>query len=82
MFSLISGNWAGEPLLSYETIVKHLRTTRSEDGFRCRARLDRSDYPAHQQAAPEDKARVRLKPRPVLPKWNYTIWPHRPHGNC
>jgi hypothetical protein len=82
MFSLISGNWAGEPLVSYETVVKHIRTTRSEDGFRCRARLDRSDYPARQRAAPEDKARVRLKPRPVLPRWNYTIWPHRPHGNC
>src|SRR5205807_3458370 len=26
MFSLITGNWAGEPLLSYETILKYLRT--------------------------------------------------------
>jgi hypothetical protein len=79
MFSLISGNWAGEPLISYETILKYIRATRSESGFRCRARLDRTDYPTRQRAAPEDKARVRLKPRPVLPKWNYTIWPNRHH---
>ena len=38
MFSLISANWAGEPLVSYETVLKFLRTTRSEAGFRCRAR--------------------------------------------
>jgi hypothetical protein len=78
MFSVISGNWAGEPLVSYETILKYLRTTRTETGFRCRAWLDRKEYPARQRAAPADKARVRLKPHRVLPKWNYAIWPHRP----
>jgi hypothetical protein len=82
MFSLISGNWAGEPLVSYETILKYIRTTRSKNGFRCRARLDRTDYPTRQRAAPEDKARVCLKPRSVLPKWNYTIWPHRDRRSC
>lgn len=82
MFSPISGNWAGEPLDSYETIVKYIRTTRTQTGFRCRAWLDRKDYPARQRAAPQDKARVRLEPHRVLPKWNYTIWPHRSHGNC
>jgi len=77
MFSEISGNWAGEPLVSYETILKYIRTTRTETGFRCRACLDRKEYPTRQRAAAEDKARVRLKPHSVLPKWNYTIWPHR-----
>ena len=51
MFSLISGNWAGEPLVSYETILKYIRTTRTETGFRCRACLDRKDYPARQRAS-------------------------------
>jgi hypothetical protein len=77
MFSVISGNWAGEPLGSYETVLKYIRTARTESGFRCRACLDRKDYPARQRATSEDKARVRLKPSPVLPKWNYTIRPHR-----
>jgi hypothetical protein len=43
LFSRISANWAGHPLESYETILKHLRTTRSETGFRCKARLDMRD---------------------------------------
>jgi hypothetical protein len=82
MFSAISGNWAGEPLVSYETIVKYIRTTRTETGFRCRAWLDRKDYPTRQRVRPEDKTRVRLEPHRVLPKWNYTIWPHRSHDHC
>ena len=82
MFSAISANWAGEPLVSYETVLKYIRTTRTEAGFRCRAYLDRKDYPARQRAAPEDKARVRLKPGPLSPRWNYTIWPHHEHKNC
>lgn len=45
MFSLISGNWAGEPLVSYETVLQHIRRTRSATGFHCRAVLDRHDYP-------------------------------------
>ncbi len=45
MFSLISANWAGEPLTSYEIVLKYIRATRSSTGFRCRATLDKSCYP-------------------------------------
>jgi hypothetical protein len=82
MFSVISRNWAGEPLVSNETVVKYIRTARTEAGFRCRACLDRKDYPTRQRATPEDKAQVLLKPSPVLPKWNYTIRPHRSPAHC
>ncbi len=40
MFSLSSGNWAGEPLVSYETMLQYIRRTRSATGFHCRAVLD------------------------------------------
>jgi hypothetical protein len=82
MFSLISANWAGEPLVSYETILGYIRRTRSSSGFHCRADLDESDYPVGYKVRPEAKAQVRLKPRPVLPKWNYTIWPHDKPTKC
>jgi len=77
LFSAISANWAGEPLVSYELILKHIRTTRTESGLHCRARLDRKDYPPQRRATKAEKAWVRLKPRPVQPTLNYTIWPHR-----
>jgi hypothetical protein len=82
MFSLISANWSGEPLVSFETILGYIRGTRSKEGFDCRAQLDRSDYPEGYRVTPEAKSRVRLEPRPVLPKWNYTIRPHVKPTEC
>jgi len=55
MFSLISANWAGEPLESYETILKHVRTTRSVMGFHCRACLDGQEYTPQRKATDEQK---------------------------
>ena len=79
MFSLISANWAGEPLVSYETVLKYLRTTRSQAGFRCRACLDTMAYPKGLKAKPEERAWGRLRPGRVLFPWNDTIWPHKHH---
>ncbi len=76
MFSLISANWAGEPLNSYETILKHIRTTRSAKGFQCRAYLDHRIYMPQRKATNEQKEFVHLQRRRVLPNWNYMILPH------
>jgi len=77
MFSLISESWAGEPLINYETMLKYVRSTRSATGFHCRACLDRTEYKKGAKVSREEKAAIRLRPRTVLPQWNYTIWPHR-----
>jgi hypothetical protein len=82
MFSLISGNWAGEPLVSYETVLQHIRRTRSATGFHCRAVLDTQEYPTGWRVTATDKAQVRLRPRRVLPAWNYTILPRARHHFC
>jgi hypothetical protein len=76
MFSLISANWAGEPLANYETMLKYIRTTHSEKGFHCRAYLDRKEYTA-QRPTKEQRRQVRLKRRRVFPEWNYMIFPHK-----
>jgi hypothetical protein len=75
MFSLISGNWAGEPLRSYAVMLRFIRQTRSAGGFHCRACLDSTLYQTGQKITAEQRQRVRLKRRRVLPKWNYTIYP-------
>jgi len=76
MFSLISGNWAGEPLTSYEVMLKYIRRTRSAQGFHCRASVDTHEYAARGSISAQDRAGVRLERRRVLPQWNYTIVPH------
>jgi hypothetical protein len=75
MFSLISENWAGEPLVSYEAMLKFIRGTRSATGFHCEAYLDTTEYPTGVKITEEERDVLRIKPRRVLPKWNYTIWP-------
>ncbi len=76
MFSLISANWAGQPLLSYETVLKFIRTTRSERGFQCQAQLDRTVYPTKVKLAPAERAQIDCQPHRVCSHWNYTIRPH------
>lgn len=77
MFNLISANWAGEPLVSYELMLNYIRSTRSSTGFRCRATLDKTFHPTKVKVSEEEKAGVRMIRHRVLPKWNYTIRPIR-----
>jgi len=79
LFSFISGNWEGEPLISYETVLKFIRTTKTETGLRCQARLDKHVYKTGRKITPEQKAQINIVPHRVLPKWNYTIKPHTHH---
>jgi Rhodopirellula transposase DDE domain len=75
LFNLISGNWAGEPLVSYETVLNHIRTTTLPSGFPCQAVLDDRDYATKKKVTPDEKVAVRLRPYKILPQWNYTILP-------
>lgn len=77
LFSLISKNWAGQPLINYETILKFIRTTKSDSGLRCRACLDETVYATGVTITKEERATINLKPRKVIPKWNYTIRPRQ-----
>lgn len=78
MFSVISQNWAGEPLVSYETVLKFIRTSETETGFHCLAYFDRKHYQTKRKVTPEEKANVNLHPHKLFPEWNYTI---RPNSN-
>jgi len=77
MFSHISENWAGEPLVSYRVIREMIRHTRSEEGFRCQAVTDRRKYAKGVKATAAERASLNLHRRRVLPTWNYVIRPHK-----
>lgn len=81
MFSLINANWAGEPLNSYETMLKHVRTTRSSTRFHCRACMDLRQYMPQQKTTKEQQSFVLLKRGRVMPNLNYTILPHEQKPN-
>ncbi len=75
LFCHISSNWAGQPLLSFETVLKFIRTTTTETGLRCRAHLDRIKYKTG-KVTPEQKQQINLQGHRTLPQYNYTIRPH------
>ena len=77
LFCHIEHNWAGQPLVSYETVLKFIRTTRTETGLRCRAELDTTKYETGLKITAQQKADINLKPHRVLPRWNYTIEPRK-----
>jgi Rhodopirellula transposase DDE domain len=76
MFNLISANWSGQPLESYETLLKHLKTTRSTTGFQCLARMDTKNYIPGRKTAKAHIACLRARTHRLFPHWNYTIQPH------
>jgi hypothetical protein len=77
LFSEISKNWAGEPLSSYEKILKFIRTTNTQTGLRVSAYLDRTQYDTGLGPTRDEWTQLRLLPHDTLPKWNYTIAPIR-----
>ncbi len=75
LFSPVSGNWAGQPLINLETVLKFIRTTRTETGLRCRAHLDTTEYATGLKVTKAEKAQINLQRHRTLPKYNYTIRP-------
>ncbi|PYT23922.1 MAG: hypothetical protein DMG57_30455 [Acidobacteria bacterium] len=75
LFSAISRNWAGEPLQSYEKILKFIRTTTTTTGLKVRAFLDRRDYPLGAKPSASRMREIRITRHHHVPRWNYTIRP-------
>jgi len=80
LFSHISMNWRGRPLVSHEVVLNLISSTTTRTGLRVRARLDRNRYPTKIKVTDEELAQVRLKPHTFHGDWNYTIQ-NRPHSN-
>jgi len=73
MFSFISLNWRGQPLISYETVVNLISATRTRAGLRVKALLDPRTYEAGIKISDEAMAAIRLARHALHPDWNYTI---------
>jgi hypothetical protein len=75
MFSEISKNWSGTPLETYETVVKHIRTTKTDHGLTIKARLHVKDYQKGEKVTDDEFETMRYLAHKKLPQWNYTIKP-------
>lgn len=76
LFSFITQNWRGKPLVSHQAIVKLIASTTTRNGLVVKAALDTQHYDTKIQVSNEELARVRLKPHEFHGEWNYTISPN------
>ena len=75
VFSAISRNWSGVPLVSNETVLNYIRTTTTETGLTVRSVLNSRKYPKGKKATKLELANLKISRDPELPDWNYTIRP-------
>ena len=73
LFSHISMNWRGKPLVSHEVVVNLIAATTTAKGLRVRAQLDRGRYPTRIEVTKADMEQVNLQPHTFHGEWNYTI---------
>ena len=79
LFSFISQNWRGKPLITHEVIVKLIASTTTTTGLRVRSRLDTGSYPAGVKVSRQAMDALALRPESFHGDWNYTIRP-LPHA--
>ncbi len=75
LFSEISKNWQGEPLDSFEKILKYIRTTGTSTGLCVRAQLVRKRYKKGVKISDAEMRALCIEAGPRLPQWNYTLLP-------
>lgn len=73
LFSFISMNWRGKPLISYEVIISLIAATRTQKGLQVFARLDRKRYRKGRKFTDKDMEMIRLSTHTLHPQWNYTL---------
>lgn len=75
LFSFISQNWRGQPLLTHATIVNLIANTRTSTGLKVRCELDTKRYPSKVKVTDAQMAQIRLVPDAFHGDWNYIIQP-------
>jgi transposase len=77
MFSHISMNWRGKPLISHEVIVNLISNTTSTQGLQIQAELDTGKYPKGIKVTDAEFEKINLTKDDFHGEWNYTIKPSR-----
>jgi len=73
LFSFISLNWRGRPLVNYETVVNLIGATKTRTGLRVKAVLDTRTYAKGLTVEDQALRDVQLRRHTFHPDWNYTI---------
>ena len=75
LFSFITSNWRGKPLISHQVIVQLIGATTTKAGLKVRCQLDPMTYPAGIKVSDDELAAVNITRHQFHGEWNYTINP-------
>jgi transposase len=75
LFSYISKNWAGKPLISYEVIVNLISSTRTKTGLEVDCEMDTNQYKTGIKISDEQMRELNIERSLFHGEWNYTISP-------
>jgi predicted DNA-binding transcriptional regulator AlpA len=73
MFSAISMNWRGKPLVSLEVIVNLIAGTTTRTGLKIKAVINRNEYKLGEKVQDKDFAELNIRHHEFHPEWNYAI---------
>ena len=75
MFSFISKNWRGKPLLDRATVINLIANTRTKTGLRIEAGLDTNTYRTKIKVPDEEMKKLNLHREEFHGEWNYRLEP-------
>lgn len=75
LFSFITKNWRGRPLVSRQAVVSLIAATTTRKGLVVKAALDTNEYQKGIKVSDEELAAVRIVPHRFHGEWNYNISP-------
>jgi transposase len=75
LFSFISQNWRGKPLISHEVIINLIAATTTTTGLAVKSRLDSNIYPAGIKVSDQQMAELQLRRDKFHGDWNYRLLP-------
>ncbi len=77
LFSFITQNWRGHPLVTRQAVVSLIASTTTRAGLIVKAALDTNHYDTAIKVSDGDLGKLRLNPHSFHGDWNYTIKPRK-----
>jgi hypothetical protein len=75
LFSFISQNWRGKPLISHEVIINLIAATTTAAGLVVKSKLDTNSYPPGLKVSDQQMAELQLRRDKFHGDWNYSLLP-------
>ncbi len=75
LFSYITKNWRGRPLIDYRTVVELIASTTTKTGLIVKVRLDKKQYKKGKKVPDSEIQKLNIRRHKFHGEWNYTISP-------